>query len=267
VIDIHCHVLPGLDDGARTLEESLAILQVGAGVVTEIVATPHVRGDPGENVHELVHRVREVNEAAAAIASAPRVRTGGEVSCSHLTALSDDELAQVSLGAADRSGTRWVLLEAPYFPMFGGMQPFVEILRARGFGCVLAHPERSPGTSDPEEVRPLVENGAVVQVTASSLTGDFGDVVQRSALQLFRAGLVHVVASDAHRTGRRLTAFVELERRLREVDPALAEHVERLTVESPRRLLAGETEIPAATPEARRRSFRLRDAFRAGRTR
>jgi protein-tyrosine phosphatase len=258
VIDLHSHVLPGLDDGAIDEGESLAMAQIAAeGGVTTIVATPHVRHDVDVDPASLSGHVRRLAERIAAAGIALEVRPGGEVATTRLGTLSDEELQMVSLGG----NSRYVLLEAPYRGVPGGMVPFVAALHARGFRALIAHPERSPACADAELLLTLVRQGALAQVTAASLAGQFGARVQRAAVSLIRAGLVHVVASDAHRADRRLTAFAHVADVVERHLPEAIAAVEPMVTATPASILADEDvrpEVPRSLPRRRR----LRVAFR-----
>lgn len=202
MIDLHCHILPGIDDGPRTLEDSLDIARaaVAAGTTT-IVATPHVSWDWPENTSaSIAQKVAEVNAALLDARLDLEVRPGGEVALTRALDLTDKELEALGLG-----GGRWLLLECPLSPVAAGVEAAVNALRARGHrNILLAHPERVPAFQrDPEMLARLVADGVLTSVTAGAFTGRFGKDVQRFARRLLADGLVHDVASDAHSTVRR----------------------------------------------------------------
>ncbi|MDX6699567.1 MAG: protein-tyrosine phosphatase [Solirubrobacteraceae bacterium] len=201
MIDLHCHLLPGIDDGPPDLEASLALARAAAAAGTRtIVATPHIdnrwRVDP-ESVPAAVDRMR------AALADAHielEVRPGGEVDLTRMTDLTPQALDAVRLG-----GGGYILLESPHRDSRGsGFDTAVAQLRRRGERIVLAHPERCPGFQHrPDDLRRLVEIGVLCSITSSALLGRFGGTVRAFALKLLREGLVHNVASDAHEPRRR----------------------------------------------------------------
>jgi protein-tyrosine phosphatase len=262
VIDLHSHVLPGIDDGAVDEGESLAMAQVAAeGGITTIVATPHVRHDVDVEPASLAGRVGRLNERIAATGICVEIRPGGEVAASRLGSLSDEELRLVSLGG----DSRYVLLEASYRQVPGGFGPFVAALHARGFRALIAHPERSPVCAQPELLLPLVRQGALAQVTAASLAGQFGARAQRAAVTLVRAGLVHVIASDAHRADQRLAAFAHVADVVERSVPEALARLEAMVESTPASLLADEDtrpDVPRSLP--RRRRLRLAFRRRAG---
>lgn len=224
-----------------------------AGLRT-IVATPHIREDYPFDLDEIPRRVREVEDAFAAAGVAVAVRAGGEVSLATASELSDDELRRVALG-----GGPYLLVESPYTTATDMLENEIFNLQLRGFRVVLAHPERSPSfLADIERLAAVVERGALCSVTAASMAGRFGRTVQRFTREMFRAGLVHDVASDAHDPERRppiLTAgFEVLDADLR----GLAAQASWYTEDVPGAVLAGGDLPPQPAPPSARRRLRLR---------
>lgn len=195
MIDLHSHILYGLDDGPTRLEESLGIARaaVADGIVA-IAATPHVRDDYPTSAAAMGAAVTELREALAAEDIPVTLHTGGEIALDRLERLGEDELRRFGL-----AGSRYILLEFPYHGWPLGLPMQLSRLQAAGFLPVLAHPERSPEViAEPERVAPFIAAGAVVQVTAASLDGRLGKAPQRAGLELVRRGLAHLIASDAH---------------------------------------------------------------------
>lgn len=195
--ELHFHLLPAVDDGPETLDEALELarLAVADGTGT-VVCTPHVHQ---VDVATIPGRVRELQDALDRAGIALRVLPGGEVSPG--TPLTDAELAVIAQGP---QGRRWVLLEAPLqgAPV-DELHASADELEARGYGVLLAHPERSrrflaPGGGLQRRLR----RGNLLQVNASSLTGLHGDEAREAALELIRRGIVTALASDAHRPSR-----------------------------------------------------------------
>lgn len=202
VIDLHCHILPGIDDGPKTMQDTLELARaaVAAGTRT-IVATPHVAPNYPDNDASLIsERVLEVNTALWDEKLDLEVRPGAEVALETAAELDDEALAALRLG-----GGPWLLLECPLSPMAAGVELAVTHLRERGHDhIVLAHPERVPAFQrDPAMLARLIGDGALTSVTAGAFAGRFGRDVQRFAHQLLADGLVHDVASDAHSLERR----------------------------------------------------------------
>lgn len=201
VIDIHNHLLPGIDDGPRDMAGTLAMARVAvAEGITRMVCTPHLL--PGA-VPEPARIAALADETRAALAAADiplRIDTGAEISLDVAFELDDAALRAYSLAG---NGT-WVLLEMPFEGWPLGLPAFLGDLEMRGFRAVLAHPERARSVQlQPDRVRDLVGRGALCQVSAEAFTGEFGRVVAQTARGLFGNGLIHLMASDAHSATRR----------------------------------------------------------------
>jgi protein-tyrosine phosphatase len=194
MIDLHAHVLPGIDDGPATIEGSLEMLRdaVEDGV-TKIACTPHVRDDHPTSASAMEEALAVVRAAATDLPI--DVLPGGELALDRVTSLSDVELRRFGLG-----GNPGVLLvECPYtgWPLDIGAIAFA--LATRGVSVVLAHPERNPEVQQrPELLDPLVERGVLVQLTAGSIEGRLGRRSHDSARVLLERGTAHILASDAH---------------------------------------------------------------------
>jgi protein-tyrosine phosphatase len=195
VIDLHCHILPGLDDGPANVDFSVAMARaaVAAGIHVS-VATPHVRSDYPTEPEAIAAGVSEVNDALTDEGVELRVLAGAEVSLGKAAKLDDATLAELCLGSG-----QYLLVECPYRSIDVDLEGILRDLQDRGFAPVLAHPERCPiFQRDPSRLTRLVNGGALCSITAASLTGGFGSTVRRFALDLLYDGVVHNVASDAH---------------------------------------------------------------------
>jgi protein-tyrosine phosphatase len=198
MIDLHSHVLPGIDDGAANVAEALELAEAAAAGGTRVLAaTPHVRADhPGVRPEELLGRCEEINARLRQAGVRLEVIQGGEVDLEWATAASDEELRLVSYCGR---GTD-LLVETPYGSLPPDFEDRVQALSARGFRALLAHPERSPTLQrDPERIAGLIAHGVLVQLTARSLVPS----TPQSAAHVLSAalvaqGLAHVLASDAH---------------------------------------------------------------------
>jgi protein-tyrosine phosphatase len=238
VIAPHCHVLPGVDDGPETLDDSIELCRaaVAAGTRT-IVATPHVSWDwPGVTSNVIAEGVERVNDALRAEGIDLEVRAGAEIAMTRAGELSDDELAALRLG-----GGPYLLIECPYSPASAGFDGLLHAIAERGHEIVLAHPERCPAFQrDPARLERLVDGGVLVQITAGSMAGGFGSTVRRFTAALLRDGLVHAVASDAHDAVKRPPGlnfgFTAIEHR--EL-PGIGAHQAWLTEAAPRAILDG----------------------------
>ena len=197
MIDLHCHVIPGVDDGPDTLEASVALCRAARGDgTTTIIATPHVNWRyPGVDAAAVNDGVAGVNDALRGAAIDLEVDGGAEIALSRAGELSDEEVVRLRLGQGPYS-----LIECPH----EGAAPTAirEMLRrfaGRGHSILLAHPERCPVfQSTPRLIGALIERGMLSCLTARSLTGEFGSRAHASAWEMMAAGHVHAIASDAH---------------------------------------------------------------------
>ncbi|HEV3376085.1 MAG TPA: CpsB/CapC family capsule biosynthesis tyrosine phosphatase [Thermoleophilaceae bacterium] len=198
-VDLHFHLLPGVDDGPADLDESLdlarAALRAGTGTV---VATPHVRPDLGlTDTREILERVRELRAALAAAGLPLEITCGGELGHDMAFDLTRDELDLLAQGPR---GSRWLLVETPFHGIGEDFHAATAALRALGFGVLVAHPERSADAAldGAAGLRRELAAGSLAQVNAPSLTGGHGEDARRSAWGLLEEDLVAVIASDAH---------------------------------------------------------------------
>ncbi len=195
MIDLHCHVLPGIDDGPETIEGSLALGRAsGEAGVRTIVATPHVNRRYPNDAATIARLVGELNERLRAREIAVEVLPGAEIALTSAVDMAPEQLADLGLG-----GGSWLLVEPPFTPAAAGIDAVVFDIVRRGHRVVLAHPERCPAFHrDRAVLESLVRAGVLTSITAGSLVGGFGGDVRRFALGLVHDGLVHNVASDAH---------------------------------------------------------------------
>jgi protein-tyrosine phosphatase len=196
MIDLHTHILPGIDDGARTLQDAvdLARLFVREGV-TAVAATPHVRDDFPTSADLMLRAVGALQSVLDQEDIPLIVLPGAEVAVDWLARLHDSELRRLALGGSGR----YILVETPYRGWPVDLLERILRLRVAGFTPVLAHPERNAAVqARPSLLAPLVSGGTLIQVTASSLDGRLGSASREAGHRLVTAGLAHIVASDAH---------------------------------------------------------------------
>jgi protein-tyrosine phosphatase len=190
LIDLHSHVLPGLDDGAADLEEALAICAAAAADgITVLAGTPHVRHD-----HPTTPENMEAALDALQAAGPPvEIVRGGELDLAELER-PKEELQRFALG-----GSRYLLVETPYYGWPLNLADELFRLHLAGFTAVLAHPERNVDVMErPELLEPIVAGGALVQLTAAAVDGRLGKRTRACTRTLIDRGLAHLIASDAH---------------------------------------------------------------------
>jgi protein-tyrosine phosphatase len=242
LIDLHSHILPGVDDGAADLADSIGMArQAQDDGIRLVCATPHIRSDHDVRIGEIGQRVAALNGELERDGLDIRVTTGGEVAERIADDLAADELRSVSLGG----GGTWILLEPAPGPLGSEFVATVDRLARRGHRALIAHPERH---FDAESVATLADataHGALVQVTAATLADSGPDW---APVELARRGLLHVLASDSHspRFGRPLRLSDGV-RRLREFD-LLRPHIDWIVHEAPRAIVAGTPIRPPFRP-------------------
>ena len=237
MIDLHFHILPGIDDGPRDLAGALELARAAQEAGIQIVAaTPHLREDhPAVRPAELADRCAELAGAITAAGIALEVVAGGELDVLWVQTASPEE---IRLASYAQRGTD-VLLETPYGPLGPAFEAAIERLWSLDYRVTLAHPERNRTLQQaPERLVALVEQGLLVQVTAGSLASTRrGSRSRHLGELLVHRGLAHVVASDAHsaRTFRPpdLAAGVAA---IAAIDPARARW---MAVDAPLAILAG----------------------------
>jgi len=249
-VDLHCHLLPGVDDGAEALADSVRhARRLSAEGVRDVLVTPHINRIWSLDPNEIPARVAEVQRATDAEGLGLRLHAGGELAHTRVADLSDKEIEVISSGPRS---ARWVLLETPFDGIDDSFLAAAADLRARGFGALLAHPERSPDIESGglERLRALLAHGALLQVNVCSLLGNHGLAAQESAVGLLRTGLGHVLASDGHPGTREHTLQLGFHLAMRA--GASSTQAWRLTQGNPRFLLEhGIPRSPVTAPLAR----------------
>lgn len=248
-VDVHCHCLPGMDDGPDTLDQALALCRsLTDDGITLAIATPHQLGrfDGRNSTAEIRRAVSDLNanlaeaEVPLAVAPGADVRVDERI----LAMLCSDTLGTLA------DGGKYLLLELPH-ETFIDLRPLLVRLRTSGIRAIVSHPERHAFlTTHPAAVDPWVEEGALLQVTAGSLLGQFGSGAERLGWRWLAEGVVALVATDAHDTGERRPRMSEA---IDKIASRLGHAAARRTcVDNPLRVLRGE-DLPARTGRAERR--------------
>ena len=194
-VELHFHLLPGVDDGPGSLQESIELARAARADGTgTIVATPHVHPVHITDPLEISGYVGELSPHLRG--ERVEVLAGGELADGMVERLSQRQLDAIAHGPP---GRRWLLLEAPFRGLDAPYRAAADELRQRGFAVVVAHPERAMVGS---EARPVLEHelaaGSALQLTAWSFAGLYGERVRTVALRLLRSAPRVVIASDAH---------------------------------------------------------------------
>lgn len=256
MIDLHNHLLPGIDDGAKKLEETLEFLRVaGRDGVKAVTATPHMKPGVYDNTRAaILERIAMVREAARGDAAAEAVALlpGAEV---YFTA-DTVERARAGTLMTVGDGGKYLLLELPYQQVPMRVEETIFQLRLLGITPIMAHPERvAYYLEDYRRVAASVRLGALTQVTGNSITGKFGPKARDFAVRMLEENLVHIVASDSHDVRYRPPTLSDARAAIAKL---AGEATARLLVEdNPRAILDGRAIEPEPPPEERpqRRGF------------
>lgn len=200
LIDLHSHLLPDIDDGPRDLDESVQLARafLTAGIV-RVAATPHVNHIHQNRGPLIKERHLALIDRLQAEGIPLRVESGAEIAAEIAIRLEHADLMELTLG-----GGEWLLIEPSTSETTFDIHKAVFEIKGRGFRVLLAHPERIPAIQeDLELISDLVRGGVRTQITAEALSGRFGRRAQKASDEMFKRGLVHVVASDAHHATER----------------------------------------------------------------
>ncbi len=259
MIDLHCHILPGIDDGARTLEEAVEMARIAAAEgISTIVATPHLfKGNFSPEEFALIEEKRaSLNAALAEKNIKMRLLAGAEVHIAH------NLIGEIRNNRKNLvlNGSSYMFVEFPSGHIFPGVKNLFFDLMSEGITPIIAHPERNSVFSrNPGLLFDLVQMGALAQANSGSFTGLYGQSEDEAAIRFLEWNLVHFIASDGHSP--------------RAIPPKLAEAVKRaealagekkaaaLVRENPRAVLE-DREIPEysypADPRRAKKSFQIK---------
>jgi protein-tyrosine phosphatase len=241
VIDLHTHILPGIDDGAKDIDESLAMAQIGVNDgITIMVATPHVISREIDNRKQnILENVGYLNKCLEEAGIKLQILPGAEY---RLEPDLPRRLAAGELLTINDTG-RYLLVELPAAMVSDYTGRILYDLQLQGIIPIIAHPERNVGLErNPELLQGLVSRGILAQITSTSITGQFGKSVKKTAWKLLQEGSAHLIASDAHSSHGRSPvlslAFQELENRWGK------DYARTLTYDNPRLIIEGQSVEP-----------------------
>lgn len=244
MVDIHSHVLHGVDDGARTIEDSVSMLTLAADAgTTDIVATSHANTEYVWDRAIVDVRVKEIQAAAG---NRIRVHPGCEM---HLTFDNiNDAIANPKKYTIAHK--QWLLVEFSDFIIFQNTSDILHRLRDAGMLPIIAHPERNQILQNRfDSLVKWVEEGAYLQLTAQSLLGTFGVGTRKFSERLIEKGLVHFVASDAHDSSYRVPKLDEAHKWL--AARYGQDYANALTVDNPFAAIEGAYIDPVSPPQKR----------------
>ncbi len=241
MIDIHCHLLPNIDDGSKSWEESLEMIRIAIGDgIKGAVTTPHwIQGTNWQPSPETVRSVvAELNSRIGEAGLDFKVFPGMEIG------IIPDLPRYVSNGEVlTLADSDYILIEIPFYSLPLGIEEVIFGLESLGKKAVLAHPERNREfQSAPKRILELVSMGALVQVTASSLSGGFGDAAKKCSLEFAKLGVLHFISSDAHSRKHRIPIVSDgLAVIKKHIGPALVDEV----VSNTYQIINGESPVRA----------------------
>ena len=243
MIDLHCHFLPSVDDGARTPEDALALAAASvANGITHAVLTPHVHPGYFDNRLSTLTTVFDTYRAALADAGIDlKVFLGGEVRLhpDALDLLAADELPVIGSLGEDRI----VLIEFPDGHIPAGAEVACRYFAKQGVRWLIAHPERNKEVMrSPMRIKPFVDSGCLLQLTAASVIGRFGPQALQASHQLLVKGLVSVIATDSHNLRHRPPMLNEAREAIARLYGSGLAH--RLTEENPGKIIAERLPAP-----------------------
>jgi protein-tyrosine phosphatase len=250
MIDMHCHILPGMDDGPGSIEEAVEMARIAVGDgITDIIATPHTHDGVYMQEPERVAAAAEALQLELERRGIPlRIHPGMEVHF-HLDMLKHLDKGELLTLAG---GTEYLLLELPFQQIPSYATDFIHSLLHAGITPIIAHPERNAILLEKREVlAEWIEMGALAQLTAESLTGRFGKRLKVAAKEMVRQRLVQLIASDAHDPIRRRPFLSEAYHLIAKIDSPEAADLFRANAEAVLRGAA--CQVPEPDPGRKKR--------------
>jgi len=206
MFDIHSHLIPNVDDGPASLDEALLLCRAAVNDgISHAICTPHILPGRFNNSKNNIFKAFDdfkIQIEAAGIDLTLGVSAEVRMDAQILKLIDEDQIP--FLGTQSSSGFHYMLLELPDAQVPVGADAFVQRLMDRHICPVIVHPERNRSVFlNPAKIRPFIEAGCQLQVTASSLVGQFGPAIENAAWQLIENGSVKAIASDCHNLGGR----------------------------------------------------------------
>jgi len=195
VIDIHCHILPGIDDGPSDMQESIKMAEIAAcDGITKIVATPHIKNTL-HPVSSIRNSIAQLNKKLVDLGISLEIIQGADVNAMLDTAL---------LKGYTINNTQYILVEFPHTHLPNSMREILFKMMVQGYRPIITHPERNGSVlKDPRVLFELINGGVLAQITADSITGTFGVDIQECSRYLLKKNMIRFIATDAHSSHHR----------------------------------------------------------------
>ncbi len=235
ICDVHCHIIPGVDDGARNEDTTKRMLSIAAEEGMDVlIATPHFScADDKTDAEELQIRFQKVRELWKSYGEEKELYIGNELF------YSGEVVEALSQGRAlTINGTRYVLVEFPVYAEFAYIQKAIQRLRYAGYIPVIAHVERYVYVQKRRLMQELINTGAYLQVNTSTVLGKHGFFTKLFVMNLLKSDMIHFIGTDAHGARERRPIMKEC-RELMEKKLGKA-HTHRILEENPKKMLRGE---------------------------
>jgi protein-tyrosine phosphatase len=231
LVDIHCHILPAIDDGSPDMDTTLRMLEIAErDNIGHIVASPHYRHGGVPSFGEIHGLLRTVQEEAGKKGIRVRLYSGADIRLTYelFEAIEKGEVPTIN-------NSRYFLLELPEL-IPPRLDDFIFNAKIKGLVPIITHPERNYSLlSAPEKADSLKKAGTLFQLTAMSITGDFGRQIRKFSLYMLRKGYVDIVASDAHGTNRRIPVLSSAYRET--ADILSADSARKIFIENPKSVI------------------------------
>ena len=216
MIDLHCHILPGLDDGAQNMEEAIQMARIAYDDgIRVIVATPHTLNGIFINERDLIFsEIEKLQQVLSEEGIDIQILPGSDVHVNYNML----ELIQEGKALTVNNNGKYLLLEFPHQLVPPKIPELVFELKLKGITPIFTHPERNAAIQrDLKIILRLVEQGALTQITANSITGQFGPQAYKCALEMLKCNMAHIIASDAHSSNVRVPALSGAVRKAAEI--------------------------------------------------
>lgn len=251
MIDLHCHILPGIDDGAKNMEDSIAMARSAvAEGITHILATPHHKAHGWNNEKAAIVQLVDQVQAAIDKEGIPLTIFPGQEVRLYGELIEDIEAGKIQF--IDEAN-QYLLIEFPSSEIPTYTAQLFYRLQHQGVTPIIVHPERNQGVlKDPKQLKELIDKGALAQLTAGSYIGAFGKEVAKLSRDLIEADLIHYIASDAHNLTSRpyhlKEAYAQLEKAY---GSNLVKRFQQMTKD----LVNGDPVFPPETKEIKKKRF------------